>query len=115
MSEQNQKSKSVTPIAKGKNEAEPPTREERAMKLHHDIKLANPGRNVEVTVGEKYGPDSVHIKTESGITGDVMGGVALGILGIGAVTGLVLVGLKIRETRAAAKLGREEPIEVSED
>lgn len=85
-----------------------PSDEERAQILHQQTVAANPGLDVEVTIGPRYGDKSVHITTRKRDSGPLFVGVVLGLFVSGTVALIASAVVDGKKTKST-------PIEVTED
>ncbi len=78
----------IKPATSTTTPSTPPTKATEALDLLQRTTQTNPLRNVEVTVGAKYG-DGVTISTQRGDAGPFLGGLVAGLAlaGIGAAVG----------------------------
>jgi hypothetical protein len=69
----------VSPITPPTKVDESPTREQQALDLHSKLLSANPGCDLEVTLGAKYGPDAINLETRNRGADKFAAGVLAGI------------------------------------
>lgn len=93
----------IKPVDDQSTSTKDQSREDRAYDLHRKLREANPGKDVEVTVGAKYGDGvSIGTKSEAGpfIAGTVVG---LALAGLGALVGVSIWKSKQKPIKADDK------------